>query len=328
MVFGAGIGLGRDGAPYPRFDGVAVAQESPTTPSRRSNTTITPDLLSFADVAEQVTPVVVTVRADRKIDAEDQDGRNQQFPFGDDFFRFFHGPRGEGRQRGMGSGFIVDRNGTILTNNHVVDGADRIIVRLQDGRELTAKLVGTDPKTDIAVLRIDGGDLPSAKFGDDRKLRVGEWVLAIGSPLGPQYEHSVTAGIISAKGRAGLGLADYEDYLQTDAAINPGNSGGPLVNLRGEIVGMNSAIASRTGGYQGLSFAIPIGMVQDIMTQLVEHGKVTRAWLGVSIQDVTPDIARGLKLDSDAGILVADVVKDGPAARAGLEDGDVIVSST
>ena len=326
-VFAAGIGFGRyvtTSTPLPSLGEVALAQEAPVG-SARPVGTIPPDLMSFADVAEQVTPAVVTVRAEKKPEVRDR--RMPEGPFGDDFFRFFQNPpRGDGRQRGMGSGFIVDADGVILTNNHVVDGADKIVVRLSDGRELPAEVVGTDPKTDIAVLRVEAKGLRAAELGDDRRLRVGEWVLAIGSPLGPQYEHSVTAGIISAKGRAGLGLADYEDYLQTDAAINPGNSGGPLVNLRGEVVGINSAIASRTGGYQGLSFAIPMTMARDIMDQLLAHGKVTRAWLGVSIQDVTPDIAAGLKLDKDSGILISDVVAGSPASRAGLEDGDVIVS--
>ena len=221
----------------------------------------------------------------------------------------------------------MDRKGILLTNNHVVEGADKITVHLSDGRDLPGKVLGTDPKTDVAVVEVEPGDheLPSVKLGDSDKLRVGEWVLAIGSPFGEEFEHTVTAGIISAKGRSNVGLADYEDFLQTDAAINPGNSGGPLVNLRGEVIGINSAIASRTGGYQGIGFAIPTNMAQRIMQALIEHGKVVRAWLGITIQEVTPDLAKGLDLSGSEGILVSDVVKDGPADRAGLQASDVIL---
>jgi serine protease Do len=191
---------------------------------------------------------------------------------------------------------------------------------------LQVKVVGADPNTDIAVFRVEASNLPAVKLGDDHKLRVGEWVLAIGSPFGPQFEHTVTAGIISAKSRGNVGLADYEDYLQTDAAINPGNSGGPLVNLRGEVIGMNTAIASRSGGSQGVGFAIPITMAQDIMTELMAKGKVTRSQLGVTIQDLSQDLAKGLGIRDSDGILISDVMKDSPADRAGLQEGDVILS--
>jgi serine protease Do len=280
--------------------------------------------MSFADVADEVTPAVVLVKSEKKMKL----GSGDQNP--DELFRRWFGmpnmPRGDQTQRGLGSGFIIDKKGTILTNNHVVEGADKITVVLNDGRSLPGKVLGTDPKTDIAVVQVKSdGDLPSVKLGDSDKLRVGEWVLAIGSPFGEELQHSVTAGIISAKGRSNVGLADYEDYLQTDAAINPGNSGGPLVNLRGEVIGINSAIASRTGGYQGIGFAIPISMAQRISEALVAHGKVTRAWLGVTIQEVTPDLAKGLDLSASEGILVSDLVKDGPADRAGVKSGDVIL---
>ncbi len=324
LLFSAGIGIGRhasEGTRLATLDAVARAEEA--TSSVRRPPPGSPDLMSFADVAEQVTPAVVTVRTDKKVKM----GGEMTSPFGD-FFQFFPNmPRG-GTQRthDLGSGFIVDPKGVVVTNNHVIDGADRITVRLHDGRQLDAKLVGADPKSDVAVLRIEGGPFPSVRTGDDQSMRVGEWVLAVGSPFGEQLESSVTAGIISAKGRGSVGLADYEDYLQTDAAINPGNSGGPLVNLRGEVIGMNTAIASRSGGYQGVGFAIPITMVRNIMDQLVATGKVTRSWLGVTIQEINPDMARGLKLDETSGILVSDVVKDSPAGRAGIEDGDVIVS--
>jgi hypothetical protein len=207
-----------------------------------------------------------------------------------------------------------------------VEGADRIVVRLQDGRELEGKVVGTDPKTDVAVVRVEGGDLPSVKLGGSDALRVGEWVLAIGSPFGPQLEHTVTAGIISAKGRSNVGLADYEDFLQTDAAINPGNSGGPLVNLRGEVVGINTAIASRTGGYQGVSFAIPIDVAIHVKNQLVAGGKVERGRIGVTIQDVNQALADSFRLPRPRGALVSQVERGGPADKAGLKAGDVILA--
>jgi serine protease Do len=318
-LFAAGLGVGMHHTEVrSQLVSSAEAQEA-SSPSKRS--AAIPDM-SFADVAEQVTPAVVTVRSEKKVKV----GEAPQSPLGDDFFRFFGMPRGDQRQRGSGSGFIVDSKGIILTNNHVVDGADRIIVRMQDGRELQGKVVGTDPNTDVAVIRVDASNLPSVKLGDDHEMRVGEWVLAIGSPFGPQFEHTVTAGIISAKGRANVGLADYEDYLQTDAAINPGNSGGPLVNLRGEVIGMNTAIASRSGGSQGVGFAIPITMAQDIMTELLAHGKVTRSQLGVTIQDLNPDLAQGLGIKDSDGVLVSDVMKDSPAERAGIQEGDVLLS--
>ena len=322
LALGAGLRGSTVGAPLAALDSVAHAEETNT--ARRS--TITPDLMSFADVAEQVTPAVVTVRSEKRVTQGDADDNIRQMPQGDDFFRFFGPQGGNQRQRGSGSGFLVDAKGTVLTNNHVVEGATKLTVRLQDGREFPGKVVGTDPKSDIAVVRIDATNLPFIKLGDDTKLRVGEWVLAIGSPFGEMLEHSVSAGIISAKGRANVGLADYEDFLQTDAAINPGNSGGPLVNLQGEVIGINTAIATRSGGYQGVGFAIPVSMVKDIMTDLMATGKVTRSWIGVSIQDVSPDLARGLKLDNTDGVVVSEVVRNSPASRGGLQEGDIILS--
>lgn len=279
---------------------------------------------SFADVAEQVTPAVVTVRTEKR--GSENTNRN---PLGDGFFdRFFdfNMPRGPQLQRGIGSGFIVDAKGVLLTNNHVIDGADKIVVRMNDGREFEGKLVGTDPQTDIAVVEIQAQGLPTVRLGNSDALRVGDWVLAVGSPFGQHLEHTVTAGILSAKGRTTVGLADYEDYLQTDAAINPGNSGGPLVNLHGEVIGINTAIASRSGGSQGVGFAIPINMANRIVEQLRDGGKVTRAWLGVGIQELTPELARGLDISTADGILVNDIFSDGPAARAGFQEGDVILS--
>jgi serine protease Do len=326
LLVGAVAGASLRNAPA----GEALAQLDPAAPAHAQPgvTGVTPELLSFADIAERVSPAVVTVSSEKRLRAGTGDGeqRMPQLPFGEDFFRFLPNPREDQRARGSGSGFIVESDGLILTNNHVVNGADKIVVLLQDGRELAGKIVGTDPKTDVALVRVEARGLPVVRLGDDTKLRVGEWVLAIGSPFGPHLEHSVTAGIISAKGRASVGIADYEDFLQTDAAINPGNSGGPLVNLRGEVIGVNTAIASRSGGYQGVGFAIPITMAKDIMDQLVAHGKVTRAWMGVSIQDLSGDLARGLGIESTEGVVVAEIVKDSPAERAGIREGDVILS--
>ncbi len=299
---------------------VAVAE-----PTSRS---IPPDLLSFAEVAERVSPAVVTVRSEKRVRA----GETEHGPFGnmtpedDPFQRFFGIPRGDQTVRGMGSGFIIDPAGILLTNNHVVQGADKLIVRLQSGREVEGKLVGADPKSDVAVVEIQGGPFPAVEMGSSESLRVGEWVLAIGSPFNQQLEHTVTAGIISAKGRSAVGLADYEDFLQTDAAINPGNSGGPLVNLQGRVIGMNTAIASRSGGYQGIGFAIPIDMAKDIATQLRDNGKVVRSWLGIGINDISNEIARGLELDNTDGVLVSEVTLNSPAEKAGVHEGDVILS--
>ncbi|TMA05427.1 MAG: DegQ family serine endoprotease, partial [Deltaproteobacteria bacterium] len=232
-------------------------------------------------------------------------------------------PRGPQRQKSLGSGFIIDSDGSILTNNHVVENAQKIVVKLADEREFEAKVVGTDPKTDIAVVKInDRGSLPVAALGDSDRLEVGEWVMAIGNPFG--LDNTITAGIVSAKGRH-IGAGPYDDFIQTDASINPGNSGGPLINLRGEVVAINTAIFSRTGGNIGIGFAIPINLVKELLPQLKGKGKVTRGYLGVLIQKVTPDIAESLGLDKTRGALVANVSKDGPADRAGVKVGDVIV---
>ena len=246
--------------------------------------------------------------------------------FWEPFERFF-GPMPRQRrapERSLGSGFIFDPAGYILTNNHVVENADEIKVKLNSGEEMTAELVGRDPKTDLAVLKIDAKkDLPTIPFGDSDKVKVGEWVMAIGNPFG--LEFSVTAGIVSAKGRF-IGQGNYDDFLQTDAPINPGNSGGPLLDLNGRVVGINTSIFSRSGGNIGIGFAIPINLAKDLIPQLREKGKVTRGWIGVMIQKVTPEIADSLGLKASRGALVADVVKGGPAEEAGIKVGDVIVS--
>lgn len=247
-------------------------------------------------------------------------------PF-DDFLRKFfdNRPRDEiphFDQESQGSGFIVSADGYVVTNHHVVRGAQRVVVRLSDRREFDADLVGSDQDSDIALLKIDAEDLPVVRIGDSANLRVGEWVLAIGSPFG--FEHSVTAGIVSAIGRT-LPDENYVPFIQTDVAINPGNSGGPLFNLEGEVVGVNSQIFSRTGGYMGLSFAVPINMAMDVVQQLKTRGRVTRGWLGVYIQDVTRELAESFGMDKPHGALVARVLEASPAAEAGLEPGDVIV---
>jgi serine protease Do len=287
----------------------------------------------FRDVARKVVPSVVTVRSQKTVRA----GRNPFAPgdpFGDDFFeRFFGMPRrGDPREdryveRGLGSGVVVSADGYILTNNHVVGGGDtKVNVVTEDGKTYTAKILGTDPQTDIAVLKVEASGLRPIPMGDSASLEVGEWVLAVGNPFSEALGHTVTAGIVSAKGRSNLNLADYEDFIQTDAAINPGNSGGALVNTRGQLVGINTAIVSRSGGYQGVGFAIPVNMARNVMDQLVKNGKVVRGWIGISIQDFTPELAEGMGLEGKEGAIVAEVVPDSPAMEAGLKQGDVIVA--
>jgi len=289
--------------------------------------------MAFRAVAKQVSPAVVFIKVEKET-ADNHSGMTPfGSPFGDEFFRRFFGTppdsRGERQPRkrhsvGQGSGFIVTPDGTIMTNNHVVEDASRITVFLQDGRELEAETVGTDPATDVAIIKIDDSDLPYLKLGDSDQLEVGDWVLAFGNPFG--LSHTLTAGIVSAKGRSGMGLSDYENFIQTDAAINPGNSGGPLVNLDGRVVGMNTAIFSRSGGSMGIGFAIPINMAQQVRTQLVEHGKVTRGHLGVYIQDLNQDLAESFGLPDTKGILIAKIIEDSPAEAAGLEQGDILLT--
>jgi serine protease Do len=288
---------------------------------------------AFASVAKKVSPAVVFIRVEKEVSAQQM----PQFPapFGDDFFRRFFGqplPKGhprpfqpapKRRQMGQGSGFIVTSDGYLLTNNHVVADADKVTVTLVDGRKFTAKIVGTDPRSDVAVIKIDAKNLPVLPLGDSDKLQVGEWVIAVGNPFG--LSHTITAGIVSAKGRSSVGISDYENFIQTDAAINPGNSGGPLVNLDGQAVGMNTAIFSRSGGYMGIGFAIPINMIKVIFDQLVKTGHVTRGYLGIMIQDLTPELAKSFDLKDNQGVLVAQVTKDSPAEKAGLKQGDVII---
>lgn len=293
---------------------------------------------AFSTVAQQVSPSVVfiqveTIKESRRLPL------GEDSPFNDELFRRFFGDgfggfpqqRSPHQQRalGQGSGFVfsLDKGifsdkAFILTNNHVVDGATKIRVTFQDGREFDARVRGADPKSDIAVLEIKVDDVPALKLGDSNHLEVGEWVVAIGNPFG--LSHTLTAGVVSAKGRTGLGINDYEDFIQTDAAINPGNSGGPLVNLDGEVIGINTAIFSRSGGYMGVGFAIPINMAKGIAEQLLNTGEVTRGFLGVTIQDLTPELADSFDVDNLNGIIVAQVSEGSPAARAGLKQGDLI----
>ncbi len=297
------------------------------------------DLLSFNEafisVAERANPSIVTIFTERVIKRDSREFRSPFFDsdpfrdfFGEDFFdRFFRIPipEGELRQHGLGSGVIVRENGYIITNNHVIEKADVIKVKLMGGKTHDAKIVGTDPKTDIAVLKIEEKNLPAVPLGDSDKLRVGEWVLAIGSPFGEALAHTVTAGIVSAKGRSNIGLAEYSDFIQTDAAINHGNSGGALVNLKGELVGINTAIiSSGSGGFQGVGLAVPINMAKDVMNQLISKGKVVRGWLGVWIQPVTEDIKRVLDLKDQKGALISQVTENSPAEKADLMIQDVI----
>jgi serine protease Do len=283
---------------------------------------------SFADVAARVTPAVVNISTTSTVRIPGNPFRHffspdDEGPFGD-FFKRFYGdtPDREMKQQSLGSGFIVDKEGYILTNNHVVEGADEIKVKCSDGREFKARVIGRDKKTDLALIKIASlfKDLPTLVLGDSDTMRVGDWVLAIGNPFG--LEHTVTQGIISATGRV-IGAGPYDNFLQTDAPINPGNSGGPLVNLRGEVIGINTAIVSSG---QGIGFAIPSSMAKTIISQLKNKGKVVRGWIGVSIQNITSDMVQPLRLKGPDGALVGDVVPGGPADAAGIKRGDVITS--
>ncbi len=334
---GEGQGEAPQGAP-------AASEEAAKDAPAAALTGMAAHFPNFADLAEALRPMVVNISTTTQPSAPGPAGRmppgavppggpprdfggrpgDPYSEFWEPFERFF-GPMPNQRQRqhSLGSGFILNREGLILTNNHVVENAEEIVVKLSSEKEYKAKLVGRDAKTDIAVIKIDSDEeLSPVTLGDSDRLRVGDWIFAIGNPFG--LEHTVTAGIVSAKGRF-IGQGSYDDFIQTDAAINPGNSGGPLVNLKGEVVGINSAIFSRSGGNIGIGFAIPINLAKELLPQLQETGKVIRGWLGVYIQQVSADIAESLGLEQAQGALVADVMKGTPADLAGVLVGDVIV---
>ena len=292
---------------------------------------------AFSAVVKKATPAVVGIQVEKTVGGKGAatpfHGQDPfEFFFNDPFFQRFFGPGIRPRQpqaprkrheQGLGSGFIISSNGYILTNNHVVGGADVIKVRLSDGRHFKAKVVGTDPESDVAVVKIEAKGLPTVPLGDSDAIEVGEWVIAIGNPFG--LTQTVTVGVVSAKGRSRIGINDYEDFIQTDAAINPGNSGGPLLNIHGEVIGMNTAIFSKSGGYMGIGFAIPINMAKAIKDQLVKNGKVVRGWLGVIIQDMDEDLASSFGLKKAEGVLVSEVADGSPADKGGLKQGDIIL---
>ncbi|MEI9477568.1 MAG: Do family serine endopeptidase [Deltaproteobacteria bacterium] len=277
---------------------------------------------AFVEVAKTVKPSVVAIRSERTVTVSPGEGFGEDFfkgsPF-EDFFKRYGGPPKKQKQVGEGSGVIVDQKGYILTNHHVVAGADKLSVHLFDGREVKGTLQGTDPKTDLAVIRVEAKDLSVGTLGDSDKIQVGEWAIAIGSPFG--LEETVTVGVISAKGRTGFGTGTYEDFLQTDASINPGNSGGPLVNIDGEVVGINAMIIQPG---QGIGFAIPINLAKTIMLQLIDRGKVVRPWVGISLQDLSPELMKSFNVTEKEGALVSQIFEGSPAEKAGFRVGDIV----
>ncbi len=331
VAFVAGILLAR---PLGISSGTQSQEPAVTTAVSTDNSQVH-DLMSqiskaFEEAAAEVSQSVVSVFAEQTVQAQGQFG----FPddafkdfFGEDFFKRFFGtppPQEEKRTvRSLGSGVVVTSDGYILTNNHVVANAEKLSVVIGDNKTFTAKIIGTDPPTDVAVIKIDANNLPTAKLGNSDDVRVGQWVIAVGNPF--QLFHTVTHGIISAKGRSSVGLADYEDFFQTDASINPGNSGGALADMEGNLIGINTAIASPSGGNVGIGFAIPINMAKKVMDDLISKGEVTRGYIGLVPQDINEDLARAMKLSGTGGVLVGDVDKGGPADKAGVKRGDVIV---
>ncbi|HEY5621307.1 MAG TPA: Do family serine endopeptidase, partial [Pontiella sp.] len=286
---------------------------------------------AFSEIAKKALPAVVFIDVETTV-IETAPWRYHRSPFEEFFGRGFHGfpysqeqvPSRKYSKQGLGSGFIISRDVYILTNNHVVNEADRITVTLADGRKFDAVLVGADPKSEVALIKIeDGEDLPVLALGDSDALEVGEWVLAAGNPFG--LSQTVTAGIVSAKERGDIGIADYANFIQTDAAINPGNSGGPLLNIDGEVVGINTAIYSQTGGYMGIGFAIPINLAVHIKDQLIKHGRVSRSVLGIIIQEVNEELAKSFGMDNAGGILISQVMEGSAAEEAGLKAGDIIM---
>jgi serine protease Do len=276
---------------------------------------------AMAKVAERVSPAVVNISTTRTV-------KTPTNPlFSDPFFRKFFGEGPEGGQKrkamSLGSGFIATSDGYIITNNHVIESAEDIVVKLADNKEYKGTVIGMDSRSDVAVIKINEKNLPTIPWGNSDKLKAGEVILAVGNPFG--LSHTITMGIISALGRVGMGISDYEDFIQTDAAINPGNSGGPLVNIKGEVIGVTNAIFSTSGGYQGIGFAIPANMVKNVMDSIISQGKVVRGWLGVQIQTLTTDLAKQFNIKDENGVLLVDVVEGGPADKGGLKRGDVVV---
>ena len=312
----AGISFYIFGRIAPNRSGLTVTA-SPRVPNQVIETS-----KAFSEIANSVSPVVVNISTTKIVK------REAPSFFDDPFFNFFgpsqdFGSPKKWKEQSLGSGVIVSGDGYIITNNHVIEQAEEIKVTLYDKKSFKGKIVGADPKTDIAVIKINAGGLPTAAWADSDKLQVGEFVLAIGNPFG--LSHTVTMGIISAVGRASVGITDYEDFIQTDAAINPGNSGGPLVNIKGEVIGINTAIFSKTGGYQGIGFSVPSNLVRSVMEDLIKYGKKTRGWLGVSIQKLTPELAEKFGIKDSDGALVGDVVKGSPAEKAGIIRGDIVL---
>jgi len=299
----------------PQLQSLTIQQAQQTSTGR-----LTPSE-SFAPSAKKVIPTVVNIFTQQKV-------RDSAHPaLEDPVFRYFFGDRLDPKPRqasNLGSGVIVSSNGYILTNHHVVEAADEIQVALADGRTLPARVVGADPETDLAVLKIEASDLPAITFAQAESLNVGDWVLAVGNPFG--VGQTVTAGIVSALGRTHLGINTFENFIQTDAAINPGNSGGALVDAAGNLVGVNSAIYSRTGGSQGIGFAIPVSIARQVMEQIIKTGSVTRGWVGIEVQDLTPELADSFGLKSAEGALIAGVLKEGPAELGGVRPGDILLS--
>ena len=298
--------------PRPSVDVVTTRESPPETAARRIN--------SFSDAAKKAMPTVVNIYTSKET-------KVPRHPFMDDpVFRYFFGEQGDAQTRrsaSLGSGVIVSDKGYILTNHHVVEAADEIEVALADSRRTAARVVGSDPETDLAVIKIDLKNVPALTFAQSDQARVGDIVLAIGNPFG--VGQTVTSGIISALGRSHLGINTFENFIQTDAAINPGNSGGALVDVNGNLLGINSAIYTRTGGSQGIGFAIPSSLARQVMEQIIEHGTVTRGWVGIGVQDLTPELAESLKLPKINGALITDVVNSSPADKAGIKPGDVLI---
>src|SRR5579864_4460942 len=324
VVLAAALGLG--GIALVGAD--RLGSVNPPASLKFANPDEPPSRNSFAPVVKRVVPAVVSITSSKMVKTGlEGEGQGQMDPLFRQFFgeqgRQFNMPR-ERRAEGMGSGVIVSPEGYILTNNHVIDGANEVRVTLADRREFKARVVGADPKTDVAVLKIDAQNLQPIVIGESDKLQVGDYVLAVGNPFG--LGKTVTMGIVSAMGRGNLGIEDYENFIQTDASINPGNSGGALVNDRGELVGINTAILSHgSGGNEGIGFAIPINMARNVMSQILDHGKVNRAYLGIMVQDITPGISKAMNLKNMKGVLVGDVSPNGPAQKSGIKRGDIIL---